>query len=59
MNIFRTIIVPANKQSLSQALTAVGMQRWDAAADERLFWAVCADERTRNPSLTCEFTKPT
>lgn len=38
---------------------AVGMQRWDAAADERLFWAVCADERTRNPSLTCEFTKPT
>ena len=38
---------------------AVGMQRWDAAADERLFWAVCADERTRNPRLTCEFTKPT
>lgn len=38
---------------------AVGMQRWDAGADERLFWAICADERTRNPRLTCEFTKPT
>jgi len=38
---------------------AVGMQRWDAAADERLFWAICADEKTRNPRLTCEFTKPT
>ena len=36
---------------------AVGMQRWDAAADERLFWAVCADEKTRNPRLTCTFTK--
>ena len=38
---------------------AVGMQRWDAGADERLFWAVCADERTRNPRLTCEFNGTT
>ena len=38
---------------------AVGMQRWDAGADERLFWAICAHERESNPSLTCEFTKPT
>ena len=38
---------------------AVGMQRWDAGADERLFWAICAHERESNPRLTCEFTKPT
>ncbi len=38
---------------------SVAMQRGDAGADERLFWAICADEKTRNPSLTCEFTKPT
>lgn len=34
---------------------AVGMQRWDAGADERLFWAICADEKTRNPRLTCTY----
>lgn len=38
---------------------AVGMQRWDAGAQERLFWAICARERESNPRLTCEFTKPT
>lgn len=38
---------------------AVGMQRWDAGSDERLFWAICAHERQSNPRLTCEFTKPT
>lgn len=35
--------------------TAVGMQRWEAGANERLFWAICADEKTRNPSLTCTY----
>lgn len=35
--------------------TAVGMQRWEAGANERLFWAICADEKTRNPNLTCKY----
>lgn len=35
--------------------TAIGMQRWEAGANERLFWAICADEKTRNPNLTCEY----
>ena len=36
---------------------AVGMQRWDAGTQERLFWAICADEKTRNPRLECIYTR--
>ena len=35
---------------------AVALQRWNAGADEREFWALCARERVKNPKMTCEFT---
>ena len=35
---------------------AVALQRWNAGADEREFWALCARERVQNPKTTCEFT---
>ena len=35
---------------------AVALQRWNAGADEREFWVLCAKERVQNPKTTCEFT---
>lgn len=37
---------------------AVASAKWQAEANERLFWAICASEKKINPRLTCEFTKP-
>lgn len=36
---------------------AVGWQIWRSTADERVFAAICADEKTRNPALVCVFRK--
>jgi len=38
---------------------AVAWHEWQSGADERLFWAICADERTRQPELKCTYTTPT
>lgn len=38
---------------------AVASAKWQEGSDERLFWAICADEKTRNPRLTCEYRKTT
>lgn len=35
-----------------------GMHKWASGANERLFWAICADERTRQPELKCTYTTP-
>jgi len=32
---------------------AVASAKWQAEADERLFWAICAAEKKINPVLTC------
>jgi len=37
---------------------AVALQRWNAGADEREFWWLCAQEKQSNPAMTCQFTKP-
>jgi hypothetical protein len=36
-----------------------GLYDWQAAQPEREFWAICADQKTKNPALVCTFVKPT
>lgn len=34
-----------------------GVYDWQSTANEREFWAICADEKRKNPLMVCKFTK--